>query len=95
VESQGEVVDAFLMLFTEGSWQRGAYAVAGEAVLADKQLCKLQTAIRIDLDRQARRSREHGPSQAGIQAGSGGEPEDGSQKVGTSPQMCLGSDCES
>jgi Peptidase_C39 like family len=26
VESQGEVVDAFLMLFTKGRWQRGGYA---------------------------------------------------------------------
>jgi hypothetical protein len=26
VESQGEVVDAFLMLFTRGRWQRGGYA---------------------------------------------------------------------
>jgi hypothetical protein len=26
VESQGEVVDAFLMLFTENRWQRGGYA---------------------------------------------------------------------
>jgi hypothetical protein len=123
VESQGEVVDAFLMLFSEGRWQRGGYAnrgitrrlvdvraryatqeqvplnsfymvsvpgevaffaaygkgkqavfipastdpdptidtVAGKAVLADKQLRKLITAIRIDLDRQVGRSRDTGP----------------------------------
>jgi len=29
VESQGEVVDAFLMLFMEGRWQRGGYANLG------------------------------------------------------------------
>jgi len=29
VESQGKVVDAFLMLFTEGRWQRGGYANLG------------------------------------------------------------------
>jgi hypothetical protein len=29
VESQGEVVDAFLMLFIEGRWQRGGYANLG------------------------------------------------------------------
>jgi hypothetical protein len=29
VESQGEVVDAFLMLFMEGRWQRGSYANLG------------------------------------------------------------------
>jgi hypothetical protein len=29
VESQGEVVDAFLMLFIEGRWQRGGYANIG------------------------------------------------------------------
>jgi len=60
VDSQGEVVDAFLMLFIEGRWQRGGYAVAGEAVLADKQLRKLQTAIWIDLQPRTGRGRGTG-----------------------------------
>jgi hypothetical protein len=118
VESQGEVVDAFLMLFMERRWQRGGYAnieitrrlvdvraryaaqqhlpidsfymvsvpgevaffaaygkgkkavlipastdrtidaVAGKAVLADKQLRKLIHAIRRDLQRYPDRSRD-------------------------------------
>jgi hypothetical protein len=113
VESQGQVVDAFLMLFTERRWQRGGYAnieitrrlvdvraryaaqqhlpldsfymvsvpgevaffaahgkgkqailipastdpaidaVAGKAVLADKQLRKLTAAIKLDLQRHS------------------------------------------
>ena len=60
VDSQGEVVDAFLMLVIEGRWQHGGYAVAGEAVLADKQLRKLQTAIRIDLQPRTGRGRDTG-----------------------------------